>query len=177
MKNKKAITLSINSLVVIILSLVILSLGIILMRGFFRSTAEIKASIDTQTEAKIASLLAEGEPLAVPVNRKTVPTKQHTTFGLGILNIFQDSPQTVFNIDVRFTNAFNKMNVKIEGVDAGKWILYDEEPLTLEANEQKIIPILISVSADAVPGTYIFTIEATAAGQPYGIHKLYVEVP
>ncbi|MBW2978461.1 hypothetical protein KY331_06460 [Candidatus Woesearchaeota archaeon] len=175
--SKKAMTLSINSLVVIIISLVILSLGIVLMRTFFKGTAELKAKIDSQTETKIASLLAEGEPLAIPVNRKTIEAKQHSTFGLGILNIYQDSPEKRFYINIIASGAYDRTNTEILGVNFQDWLLWDEEPLTLLANEQEIIPILIAVSADAVPGTYIFTVDVTADGSPYGKHKIYVEVP
>ena len=175
--SKKALELSINSLVVIIISLVILTSGIVLMRTFFKSTAEIKAKIDTQTESKIASLLAEGEPIAVPIYRKTIEPKKHKTFGLGILNIIQDYPQTTFNIDIRFSGAYDRTNTEITGINAQNWLLYEEEPVTLAANEQKIIPILVAVSADAVPGTYIFTIDVLADATPYGLHKIYVEVP
>ena len=175
MKNKKAMTLSINSLVVIILSLVILSLGIVLMRTFFTSTAELKAKIDSQTETKISSLLAEGEPLAIPVNRKTIPTNQHSTFGLGILNILQEPGQNTFTVDIIFSGAYNKMNVQIDA-DAQSWLLWDQEPMTLQSNEQVIIPILIAVPG-AEPGIYIFTVDVIVDGKPYGKQKIYVEVP
>ena len=150
------------------------------MRTFFKSTAEIKAKIDIQTESKIASLLAEGEPVAVPVNRKTIEPKKQSTFGLGILNIIQDVHESIFNINITFSGAYDKTNTEITGVDAQAWLLYDEEAIILAANEQKIIPILIGVSADAVPGSYIFTIEVQdiAAGTRYnGLQKIYVEVP
>jgi len=179
--SKKAITLSINSLVIIILSLVILSLGIVLMRAFFKSTAEIKAQIDAQTESKIASLLAEGEPLAVPVNRKTIQAKKHSTFGLGILNIIQEPGQNTFIINIRFSGAYDRMNnvISIDAETAEGWLLYDEDSFTLQANEQKIIPILVAVPPSA-PGTYIFTIEVqdAVAGTRYNsLQKIYVEVP
>jgi len=177
MNSKKALQLSINSLVVIIISLVILSAGIVLLRNFFAGTAEIKAKLDSQTESKIAGLLAEGEPVAVPVNRKTIQAGEHSTFGLGILNIIQDTPQSGFNVDVVFTNAYDRTNTIITAIDGQEWLLYDEEGFTMQSNEQKIIPILIRVSKDAVPGSYIFTVTVTADGNEYGKHKIYVEVP
>ena len=177
-KSKKAMTLSINSLVGMIMALVILSMGIVLMRNFFRGAAELKGKIDTQTESKIAGLLAEGEPIAIPVNRKTIePTKQ-STFGLGILNIMQDSPEATFVLTITI-KGFDRTNVEIPGLNAAEWLLYEDEPFTLTANEQKIIPILVAVPANARPGTYIFTITIGIAGaaEPYGIQKFYVEVP
>jgi hypothetical protein len=186
MPNKKALELSVNALVTIIIAIVILSLGIVFLRNFFKGAGQLKANIDEQTESQIASLLAEGEPVAVPVNRKTVSAGKHTTFGIGILNIIQDSPETTFNVDIRFSGAYDRLNNRIDtatlsqGVsrlDPSEWLLYDEEPFVLAANDQKIMPILIRVAENAVPGTYIFTVDVLAAGADYGKHKIYVEVP
>ena len=71
-KNKTGIELSINFIVVVILSVVILSIGLVLVRTFFAKTTEIKSSLDDQTKSKITEMLSFGEITAMPFNKKQI---------------------------------------------------------------------------------------------------------
>ena len=178
MQNKKAIELSINFLVVVILSLVILSSGIYLIRNFFRTTEEIKAQIDEQTEAQIENLLNQGELVAVPLNRRTIPIENYGLFGVGILNI--DSSPKTFQLSVSFNAAYDKTNNQITNINGNDWLLYDSDPFTLQPNEDKKMAVLVDVP-ETQEGIYIFNVKVIDAdtNQPYGdiTKKIYVEVP
>jgi hypothetical protein len=175
-RNKKGIELSINFLVIIILSIVIFSLGLIMVRTFFTKTAEIKSELDTQTKAKISEMLSGGEPTAVPFNKKTISAGNMDVFGIGIMNIRKE-PQN-FQIKIESKGGFEKgTQDQIEG-DFSTWLLYDEEPFSLDPYEKNEIPVLVSVPNAVEKGTYVFDVSVTANGQQYtSPHKIYVEVP
>lgn len=173
-RGKKGIELSINFLVIIIISLVMLSLGIYLIRQFFVTTEEMRITIDTQTEAQISTLLEHGELVALPINKKTIPSAKQAIFGLGILNIGESAE---FKVEIEFKEGYTKTGDLIPGVNGTEWLFYSTELFHLAPNERKSdFPILVRVPATP-KGTYIFNINVTANDKQYGIHKMYVEVP
>jgi hypothetical protein len=101
--NKRAVELSINFVVIMILSIAILSSSLILVKQFFGKATQLKASLDSDTESKIRGLLSSGERVAVPLNTKEVTLGDKITFGVGISNILKDSlgPSNEFVIDVK----------------------------------------------------------------------------
>ena len=75
----------------------------------------------------------------------------------------------------------NNSTVNIElnsSADPGVNITLINKTFSLNSNENKKIPVLISVPDGARSGTYIFNANVTADNQPYDrVKKLYVEVP
>lgn len=180
MMNKKGIELSINFIVVVILSIVILSIGLVLVRTFFAKTTEIKASLDDQTKSKITEMLSFGEITAMPFNKKQIFAGEYAVYGLGILNVEKQPKE--FIVEVTANAAYDKANNLIVSFSPGveqEWILYDEESFSLDAQEQKELSILVTVPKATVSGNYIFDVETLdiTEGTRYGLNKIYIEVP
>ena len=177
--NKKAIELSVNFFVVIILSIVMMSMGIMLIRNFFESAEEIKAEIDENTKAGIASLLSQGKMVAVFPAHGKIYGGQHGIVGLGILNV---GNQADFTVSVEFNNAYNVTKGEIPENPPGvydNWLFFDSGPYELIANEKVNVPIRIDILEGAESGTYIFNINVTKQGETYGgsIKKIFIDVP
>jgi len=181
-KQKKGLELSINFLVVIILSIVMLSLGIYLVRTFFAQSQELTTEIDDATRNRINELLSFGEITALPFNIKEVKAGERGIFGLGVLNV---KPQpTTLQIKVIPVGGFDPLNQPIQA-DLTTWVKYDPNAFTLQPQEQKENPILIRVPPNAVKGTYIFNTCACegscttcSAANRYGsIQKIRVTIP
>ena len=154
MEKRGAIGLSINILVIIIISLVILGSGVTLLYKFISGAEEIKGELDVRTDQELERLLVDqGQRVALPLHAATVLRGETHVFGLGILNI---GPKEDFQIFVSLSDAFNEQNEVITNVDEDEWIFYDESKFTLEQNENQKEPILVSVPKDAVPGSYVF---------------------
>ena len=173
-KSKKAIELSINFLVIVIISLVMLSSGILIVQKYFGTAEEIQSQLDTQTIAQIEELLDEGDPVAIPLKRKTISAKESDIFGLGVINIY-DTP-TSFTANIIFSNAYkpNKEDITAFPKPPEEWLLYDNLQFNLEPKEKRTISIRVDVPAGATSGTYIYNVKAL----PYDrITKMYVIVP
>lgn len=179
-KNKKAVELSINFMVILIITLVVFGMSLYLLKMFFGTAQEIKENINTQTENEIQRLLFSGERVAIPINKKEIKRGSSAVFGLGILNV---------NAGVGFTVAISqgplilRDNTKIDNPNPGLGFL-SEYKKTVKNNEHVIVSIPVRVSRGAVVGTYILNVyvcSCTGTGccnlaNSYdgNVHKVYI---
>ena len=151
---KGDISLSMNFLVIIIISIVVLGMGLTLLYKLFSTAEEQKAHLDAKTEDELRRLLIDqGKQLALPFNTISLHGKESYTFGLGILNIYTDNQE--FNIIVTLS-ASDPEGITI---DTLKWLLYLKDTFTIPPGGHKTIPILVEVPGDAPKGKYIFDVE------------------
>ena len=172
--NKKAaIGLSINTLVVVIISLVILGSGITMLYKFIGGAEDIKGQLDSKTNEELERLLVnQGERVALPLNSITIPKDEGHVFGKADFNIvvglskFINSNDEIVDI---------KPNEETEILD---WLLYNDEPTTIAENEHHKESIMVNVPNTAVDGRYIFKAQVFMNGaESYGnIQKFYVIV-
>ena len=177
MNKKAAVELSINVLVVIIISLVILAGGITLLYKFIGGAEEQQQVLDQRTKQELERLLVDrGKKVALAFNMATLTRGESHLFGLGLLNVGE---QADFNLVVELSQALDEtgteMAVEEDLVD--RWMLYDTDSLTLESNQQVQELISVGVPKDALNGQYLFNVRVLSNGQQYGnTQKLYVTV-
>lgn len=165
---KGAIDLSINMLVMIIISLIILGSGITLLYNFIGGAEDIKAELDQRTAQELERLLVDqGERVALPLHAATVLRGENHVFGIGILNIKNEA--TDFQIMVDLSAAFNKQDELIPAntINLNHWIFYDESTFSLESNEHRKEAILVTVPKNAESGKYVFV--ATVINPPCSV--------
>jgi len=198
--NKKAMELSMNFIVILILSIVIFAGGLALSYKFFGKAQEYRTSIDSDTEAQIERILSSGETVAIPRNRKDIRIGESYVFGLGVFNGLGHSQD--FYISMAFDEAFDtatNSHIEADGTYINdKWIFGKERKYTIDNNDHEKIGLFVQVddriknSATTTPGTYIFNVcictspcagdgcsTASATGMFYDSHvqKIYVTVP
>ncbi len=160
MLNKKAaIGLSIETLVVIIISLIILAGGVALIYQFIYNAEEIKGQLDEKTNAELERLLVdEGKEVALPKNVAIIERGNNHVFGIGVLNV---DVENMFVITVEFSVAVDKQgnDLGVTADDVGGWLLYDSEPIKLEEGQHKKESILVKVPKEALVGQYIFNVK------------------
>lgn len=172
--NNKGIELSINFLVVIIISIVMLGLGILLIRNFFGTVEEIRTELDAQTDSELTTLLQEGQMVAIARTRKTIEPGKAGIYGLGILNIYKEKKTFEINIESPTPAGYDSQNQGINQ-DTSTWLLY-QKTITLEPAEQGKIGIRVEPSKGITKGEYIFNVEITAEGEKYGTQKFWTIV-
>lgn len=172
---KRGFELSISVLVVIIISLVILSSGIILLYKFYAGSVDIKQQLDERTEAQLAALMERGERVAVPFSSATLRRGDQQVIGVGVLNIDGSSSHD-YAVSVELSDAFDEHDAVIASIDLDKWLLYDTESRTLGPNEQWKLPVLFMVPKNAESGRYIFNIRVSEDSSDYAIKKVYITV-
>ena len=174
MHSRGALELSINTLVIIILSLVILAGGLTLLYTFIGGATDIKAQLDEQTNQELERLLVEqGKQVALPLHVATVYRGETHVFGLGILNIGGESVGEKFQVLVSLNKVVDEQEQDITSLvsrsEVEQWVLYNTEIMIIQEHEQRREPILVSVSKAAQKGTYIFTVRVLLDNdQPYG---------
>jgi len=178
---KKGIELSVNFLVVLIISIVIFGFG---ARFIYTLASEAtglsKLTLD-ELDKRIGELFCEGsDKVCLGIDRKVVRKGELGVFGLRLINVL-DSQE--FTIVLTKSKAFDKEGTEITSTD-NKLIYFpkDARPIDLKRNEEGDIGFGIEVPKNAVSGTYIFDINIEApslpAPQKYtNTLKIYVEVP
>src|SRR3989344_2686140 len=104
MKSRKGMELSVNFLVMTILSIAVFSMGVVFVNKIFRAADEKAVAFDAQTKAELARLLERGEKVALPFYRATARGGETHSFGVGILNV--NLADEIFKVNVKFTKSF-----------------------------------------------------------------------
>lgn len=169
--------MSINALVIIIISLVIFGGGISLLYKLMAGAESFKATLDQKTEAELRRLLEiESQKVALPLHTAYLYPGEFHSFGLGILNIEEEEKE--FNIEIRLSKALDEKEDEISPPpDISGWLLFVPGPYSIKPNEYKLIPIGVEAPKNALKGTYIFDVEVLTDGEKYdNIKKFYVIV-
>lgn len=174
--NKKGFELSINFIVILIITIVVFSAGIYITQRIFQEANKIKAQLDSDSEANIRILLDRGERFAIPISTKETKPGQTVTFGVGLLNV--KSNETDFAITVTCSGGVTPGQQTITNACSSADSLISDPSRELKPNEQVIIPVAIRVSGQK--GTYIFTVSVKVNGAAdnsnYPPKQIYVNI-
>ena len=177
MHSKKAIELSLNFIVILILSIIIFGFGIRFISKLSSQAIELQEVTTSELDERIGNLVCEGsDRVCVGIDRKTVRRTKFDVFGLKIINIL-DSQNFDIIVSRPSPSGYTKNKQPI-GTDGLIWNP-KARSVFIEKNEEKNLGIGVQAPANAVSGTYIFDIKIqTAGGKPYSAtQKLYVDVP
>lgn len=174
--NKKAISISINFIVVIIFVIIVIGLFFLLFYSFIGQSESAKAALDKNYVNEVQRLVSEGEKVAVyPQNIETQAGKS-TAVGVGILNKLGTNATFQINAECNATISSEKI---IGNCPTPLPVSFAKQDVFLENNEQKIVPLVISMKNGIAGGTYIINVEVKivgAASYDSMTHKVYVKV-
>ncbi|PIN81136.1 hypothetical protein COV11_02570 [Candidatus Woesearchaeota archaeon CG10_big_fil_rev_8_21_14_0_10_30_7] len=164
---KKGIQLSINVLVLMIISIVIFSFSMYFLYKYIpTSTPE---ELDVMTQQAIERMIFQDNKLvAIPYNSKPARIGETVLFGLGVRNVFNDARE--FEVQLEFSKAFSYNMQELTNVDSRtmqKWLGTNVNLNLgkLNAKELKKEPLGITVGEYikqgelTKPGIYFFTIK------------------
>jgi len=177
MPGKKAIELSLNFIVILIISIVIFGFGVQFIKRLSSQATELQDITTAELDDRIGNLVCEGSDRAcLGIDRKTIKRTKFDAFGLKIINIL-DSQNFDVIVSRPTPSGYTKTKQEIPS-DALIWNPKSRS-VFIDKNEEKIMGIGIQVPANAVSGTYIFNVNIqTADGKPYSAtQKLYIDVP
>ena len=177
MINKKAIELSLNFIIIIILSIIIFGFGVRFISKLSTQAIELQEITTSELDERIGNLVCEGsDRVCVGIDRKTIRRTKFDVFGVKIINILEGQ-----NFDIIISRPSPSGYTKSkQPIDADGLIWNPKaRSVLIDKNEEKILGIGIQVPANAVSGTYIFDVRIqTSDGKPYSsTQKLYVDVP
>ena len=105
MMRRAAIELSSTFIIVLIISLVVFASGIAIAYRVMHKADEYSGEIDRETEQRIEDILAPGERVALPIDRKPLRIGKSHVFGLGIFNML--GAEQEFEVRMSFHKAID----------------------------------------------------------------------
>jgi len=180
-KNKKAMQLSINMLVVIILAIVIFGFGVSFLYSTVSKAFKLKGMVDEDLDTQMETILCD-KPVCLSSTYKKIYRKEFEIVGLRIYNTLPNEAN--FRIVMTPAGAFDKEGADIPDID--DHIIYivgvepplNERTISLTSRTEKGVGIGIEIRKNAPPGTYVFNIIVKADGDPYPPpQQIRIEVP
>ncbi|MBS3097577.1 hypothetical protein J4209_02155 [Candidatus Woesearchaeota archaeon] len=172
--NKSAIELSVNFIVIVIISLIVFGMGIYLVNMFFGGAEKIKKDVDAETKNKITELLDDGSRIAIPFDRLVIKKSSSDVFGVGVLNIL-DSDAT-FAITLTPSIYVNSRGERSPDWPTGSNVLLPAiTPIEIKVNEREVFRVPVRVDRGTPSGTYVINVFIDQYSSE--LYKLYVIVP
>jgi hypothetical protein len=180
--NKKAMELSINFIVMLIIALVVFGMGLILFKKVFVGAGEIKEDLDQQTIKELtAKMMATSDQVVVYPASLTVRRGKSGVVGIGILNT--DSSQGSFKTTVAYqnicydTSGQTRSASECQGAISSAYTSPNFKEQIIAANKREIVQLPIRVSSSASSGKYV--VEVTVEqGTSFRFNTLvYITVP
>ena len=178
--DKKGIELSINFIVILIISIIIFSLGATFIYNLGSEATELQSMTTDELDRKISNLACEGsEKVCFGFDKKIIEKGKLGIFSLRITNILASQD---FEITVTRPSpcGYKKDNTEIPRDNCNDLMVKPAlRTFRIEQNEEKDLAIGIQVPKKAVSGTYILDVYIKKSdGELYNpLYKLYVQVP
>ncbi|HLC60849.1 MAG TPA: hypothetical protein VJJ52_05470 [Candidatus Nanoarchaeia archaeon] len=180
MLKKGAIELSVNFLVIIIISIVIFGFGVYFIAKLSATATDLTQLTASELDQKIANLVCEGfDRVCIGTEKKVIHKKKFDVFGIKIFNVL---PTQNFEITVNPPTdklGISYSNTPIPLTSPQLIVNPASRSVSISQNEEKDIGIGVQVQPNPVPGIYILNVEIKSqnGAQYTPIQKLYVEVP
>ena len=184
MSNKQAVELSLNFIVILIISIALFGFGVIFIRNLFSQANDLRDLTLNELDERIGELICEGsDRVCIGMDSETVKRKEYYVFGLRILNVLDSQ-----NFDIEVSPVEDSSGVIVikkngeETRSPHRLLIYPQsrQGIFIKQNEEVKLGIGIQVPSNAVSGTYIFNVNIKdGEGNSYlsSVQKLYVEVP
>ena len=171
LKNKRAMELSINFIVMLILAIAVFAGGLVFASKFFGKAEKMRESLDSQTEKQIEKMLDSGSRVVLPIGTKEIFRKKFDTFALGVLANYAGT----YEADVTFVQAFDKKKNPIHEGDPQGWVNLASGASTMELkkNEKGKMLIGVGIPKNAKTGTYIYKVTVNLVASDVGVQSPY----
>ena len=175
---KKAIELSLNFLVTIIIALVIFGFGIKFIYDIATKSENLKDMTLDQIDKRIEGLVCETtDRVCIVPTRRVIKRGNVGFFGMKITNVVSDPMfDDEFSFDIVVSKMIRKDKTETDDPDIlDKIDLKHRGSVNIKKNEERDIGIGVEVDGGAPSGTYVVDIEIE---DPYNeLHKIHVNVP
>ena len=177
--NKKGFELSINFIVILIISIVVFGFGIKIAYDIINQAEGLKDITLKDIEANLESIICDSsERICIGTSTMEIRPNKRGFFTVGILNTYDDIED--FYIDIKESESDG-----IPYIGGTYWMLQNK--VTIKPNEQKKIGIAVQVPGGTDKGTYVLNVYVCSdekisceknSDNRYGTtQKLYIVVP
>ena len=151
MMKKKGMELSINFIVILIISIVVFGFGIKILSGIFEGATNMGVLTQEEINRHLIDIMCDSsERICVAPTRIEARPHGSGYFTIGILNTYDD--KTTFYIGVEQSS-----NDEIQVIEEEYWLL-GEDSVKINPNEQKKLGLGILVPGGTPKGTYVLNV-------------------
>ena len=174
--NRKGIELSVNFIVILILTIVVFSFGLYFTQKIYEGLDKIKADLDSDAEANIRARLDRGERFSIPISSKETKLGQTVTFGVGLINVRSQTAGFDIIAECEGRLGSDQQEIDKSACDFAEFLVATSNP-QLKPNEKIIVPVAVRVLGRGQKGTYIFNIRIGDGTDPdYPTKQIYLTV-
>tara|TARA_Y100000034_G_scaffold24312_2_gene28331 strand:+ start:4323 stop:4889 length:567 start_codon:yes stop_codon:yes gene_type:complete len=185
--NKKAIEISINFIVILVLAIFVFSLSVWFITSVMKTSVELHEKSSADLDAQIGYLNCGTTPVCLNMDELELSRGEDDAFGLRLYNYKDEDITIQVTVDMDdqvLSKALPKDNFKVLfGIEHGKF----KRVVHLKRNEEKPVGIGIIANDDAPSGKYLIKVETKYCNgsnwctQPFdfgdGFYLLYIDVP
>src|SRR3989344_2721445 len=159
MQNKRAMELSLNFIVILIISIIIFGFGVRFIYDLASKAAGIHELTASDLDERISQFVCEGsERVCLNIGRKTLKRDEFAVFGVRVINILESQ-----NFDILISpsdpKGYKKDNSPIGDAEPNLIVNPPARTLKIAKNEEASIGFGVQIPSDAVSGTYIINID------------------
>ena len=161
-RNKKgALELSMNTIVVIVIGVTILTLGLRWVYNLFGGLQERSGEIDEQLKKQISDLFEGGEEaLIIRPNSVTIEQRGGKDIVIAIRNSARDGLKHTYSYSIRLTNT---EDIAADAQEVMGWITSGEgEQIEIDSGNIAYELVAIDIPRDAPLGTYRFDVSLSS---------------
>ena len=183
MMNKKAVELSINFVVMLIIAIVVFGMGIVLFTKFFQQAEDIKTNLDEQTRKELESkMMSSSEEVIVYPTSLTIRKGKADVIGVGILNIRGNE---VFTLESEYQACYDR-DGELESncgpsatPDQPLGLLQEPRTINVAMNKREIASVPIKVLSGSASAKYsvLITVRYDGETEPVSTNLVYINVP
>jgi len=163
MNKKAALELSMNTIIIIVIGVVLLSLGLMFVRGIFGNVDDLTRDAFEGAENAINDIATHDQKLTVP---SQIPIRQGDSAVSNIWVVNENPTQQAFTLSLT-PSADNNAGAKIS-------ISIPSSQVTLDTGEEVGFAIGIEVSNNLAKGLYGYTVQIN--GGTYATDSFFVKV-
>ncbi len=169
--NKKAIELSMNFFVLLIISIAVFGYSLKFLYSAFESVSVLEQKSFDQLDKEVESLTCSTQQVCLGTSWQQIARGSFKVFGLRILN--SRTERADFDIDIEQKQGMGFPATELYFKPAHR------EVIALEPGEIKNLGIGVEIPKTAESGDYVLNIKVTSDGEQYGdsVYKIKINVP
>jgi hypothetical protein len=167
---KASLDLSMNFIVMLVLSMMMFGLGIIIVYNLVNINIIVPGNIEDQV---LEIFRTSGATVALPITKIDIQRKKSGILYVGIKNLTSENEFKVYTTLNKFYNSNN-----VEGNPVTKPIIThldgDYTEVKIDSRGFAIQPLFISVPKNTPSGTYVYYLNVTKVNSIYDTVKVFI---
>jgi len=154
---KGAIELSLGFIITVVFAVVLLSLAIFWIRGFFTGLEPLTVDLRNQAQSEISKVFqTTDKKLAVWPDKQKVSPNTNLIMSAGIRNNDKEGRNLYFVLNMKATSTDTSMDLS----QINKWVLVPSDATRADASTTATSDITLRIPSDVPQGNYMFKVYA-----------------